>query len=152
MPKDVSVLAALESRSTPFPWSITALQQSLDAGHHCLVCCSEEENELLAYSVSNSVLDETSLLNICVDTTLQGQGIGKALLKYIIQAHEKSGANKIMLEVRESNRPARHLYESLGFIQEGRRKGYYPAIQEREDACLYCLLLGEPPVLEEPST
>ena len=43
------------------------------------------------------------------------------------------------LEVRPSNHVARRLYDSLGFIQVGVRKNYYPAEQGREDAVLMCL-------------
>jgi len=43
-------------------------------------------------------------------------------------------ASSIFLEVRPSNVAARTLYDSLGFNEIGRRKGYYPGVTSREDA------------------
>ena len=40
----------------------------------------------------------------------------------------------IHLDARLSNTPARNLYESLGFVQDGLRKGYYDL--PKEDAVL----------------
>jgi ribosomal-protein-alanine N-acetyltransferase len=44
------------------------------------------------------------------------------------------GAGEILLEVREGNEAALGLYGSLGFREEGRRKGYYG--EPVEDAVL----------------
>ena len=46
------------------------------------------------------------------------------------------GANKLFLEVRQSNTPAQRLYTSAGMHQIGRRKDYYPLGGGREDAIL----------------
>lgn len=71
--------------------------------------------------------DEAEVLNIAVAPDFQRLGIGRALLK-------ATAARTLFLEVRESNAAARAFYQSLGFRQTGRRRGYYhhPA----EDAIL----------------
>ena len=50
---------------------------------------------------------------------------------------ERRGAGAVFLEVRESNRAARALYEKWAFLESGRRRGYYK--DPEEDAILYRL-------------
>jgi ribosomal-protein-alanine N-acetyltransferase len=48
----------------------------------------------------------------------------------------------VFLEVRPSNTVAIRLYEHLGFLRVGMRKGYYQATGGREDALVYKLVLA----------
>jgi [ribosomal protein S18]-alanine N-acetyltransferase len=51
---------------------------------------------------------------------------------------------KIFLEVRVSNAAAIALYRASGFVEIGRRRGYYQNTNGREDALLMaCELIGE---------
>jgi ribosomal-protein-alanine N-acetyltransferase len=59
------------------------------------------------------------------------------LLQELIQRAESEPAAAILLEVRESNLPARQLYEKHGFREVGRRRTYYK--DPPEDAILYAL-------------
>lgn len=52
----------------------------------------------------------------------------------LIDHCRESGASFLTLEVRQSNAPAIALYESMGFLPEGRRKNFYR--QPTEDAIL----------------
>ena len=52
----------------------------------------------------------------------RGQGIMKKLLKELIETHQNL---EIWLEVHVGNHRARALYESLSFLQMGRRPSYY---------------------------
>ncbi len=45
-----------------------------------------------------------------------------------------AGAREAFLEARPSNTSAIRLYQSLGFAQIGTRRGYYQAVDGREDA------------------
>ncbi len=56
-----------------------------------------------------------NLHDLCVLASHRGQGIGRALLQAVEQAALERGCAKVTLEVLEHNRPARSLYESLGF-------------------------------------
>ena len=55
------------------------------------------------------------------------------------------GAVSVWLEVRESNVRARAIYERYGFSVLGRRPGYYPAPQGREDALLMSITVAAAP-------
>jgi ribosomal-protein-alanine N-acetyltransferase len=141
-PDDLDTLVALEARATAFPWSKTALLQSIEAGHTGYVCCENSSDAVVAYAIAVSVLDETSLLNICVGEEFKRQGVGRALLAHLIKQVEVAGVNRMLLEVRQSNTGAIYLYEALGFVCDGKRKGYYPKESGREDALLYSLSFG----------
>ncbi|MFT7423439.1 MAG: GNAT superfamily N-acetyltransferase [Psychromonas sp.] len=54
-----------------------------------------------------------------VKQSLRGQGIGRTLLKMLIADSKRYGYSSLILEVYESNKPAKKLYESLGFIYNG---------------------------------
>ena len=55
------------------------------------------------------------------------------------------GATRVFLEVAEDNLAARALYERTGFVEAGRRPGYYAAADGgRRDALLLALNLTGP--------
>ena len=66
-------------------------------------------------------------------------GVGSALVRHLAAEAAASGAVSLLLEVRESNTPARRLYEKIGFRVQGRRKDYYRA--PLEDALVIRLSL-----------
>lgn len=63
------------------------------------------------------------------------------LMEQLIKDLVDKGILTLWLEVRESNAPALHLYDKLGFHQVTVRKDYYPAKQGREDALILALTL-----------
>jgi ribosomal-protein-alanine N-acetyltransferase len=65
------------------------------------------------------------------------RGIANELLLELIQRAQNEAASAILLEVRESNRLARQLYEKRGFSEVGRRRAYYR--DPVEDSILYAL-------------
>ena len=63
-------------------------------------------------------------LTVAVDPTAQGRGIGRALFTHLIEAAKANPKFRIIeLYCREDNRRAIDLYQSLGFVFEGRLKG-----------------------------
>ena len=69
-----------------------------------------------------------------VSPAYRRQGIGEALVLRLVAELKSRGAYCLTLEVRDSNAPARALYEGLGFQEIGRRKNYYR--NPREDALI----------------
>lgn len=69
------------------------------------------------------VLGELEINNIAVDKAFRRKGVAKALIGRMEE--DLPEAVTCVLEVRESNTPARCLYESLGFEQVGVRKNFY---------------------------
>ena len=69
--------------------------------------------------------DEAELLTLAVAPTSRRRGIARGLLDRGMQDCALFGATCFFLEVSEANRPARALYDQLGFTEVGRRRRYY---------------------------
>jgi ribosomal-protein-alanine N-acetyltransferase len=100
-----------------------------------------ETNTLLGFAIIQQIVDEVTLIDICIDPAEQGHGYGRLLLNGMVDVAKSSGAVVVMLEVRESNVAARHLYQQSGFTESGRRRGYYSLGEGKEDALLMDLHL-----------
>ncbi len=68
---------------------------------------------------------EGDIQTIAVAASARGHGLGRALMQALISEARKRGARLIFLEVRADNPGAQRLYERLGFIDVGVRRGYY---------------------------
>ncbi|CAA0092044.1 Ribosomal-protein-alanine acetyltransferase [Zhongshania aliphaticivorans] len=123
----------IETRSDPHPWGRTNWLRSL-RDDHCLGYW--RDTDLVAISAYSLVLDEVSLLNIVVDNSSRGNGVGRQLLTEGLEWMQQFGGQRCLLEVRLSNIVARTLYKKLGFAEDGIRKKYYPLGEGHEDAVL----------------
>jgi len=101
--------------------------------------------KVLGFAAFHQVIDEAELRNIAVDPDHRAQGVGKALLEEARQRLLRSGAKRVFLEVRVSNKPALSLYSSVGFSLHTLRKSYYR--DPPEDGYVLCLELFPPSVV-----
>ena len=93
-----------------------------------------EENAVAGYVGSQTVMDETDMMNVAVHPDYRRKGIAEALVISLVEALREKGSHCLTLEVRASNAPAIGLYEKLGFRQIGLRKNYYH--NPKEDALI----------------
>ena len=141
--RDLGTVAANEASATPFPWSRGQFADCLAAAYEC--CVAQRAGAAVGHGVLATCAGEAQLLNVCIVPAAQRRGLGRALARHLLARAAASGAEAVFLEVRPSNKPARALYASLGFRRIGRRPGYYPAGQGREDALLLTCALAGPP-------
>ncbi len=132
---DISEVTNIEQQANRFPWSRKHFESSLKAGHNAWVF-SNEQNEILGFTIVQHILDEMHLLNICVKPAAQGKGYGREILNHIIEFSTSLSANIILLEVRRTNLKAQQLYLNSGFNEMSVRKNYYPSENGSEDAIL----------------
>ena len=92
----------------------------------------EKNDEILGYCGYYGVLDEAEITNVAVHPDMRNRGIGRDMVSALLSKANKAGIKRVLLEVRESNDPAIHLYEELGFKKLGIRKDFYE--QPRENA------------------
>ena len=78
----------------------------------------------VGFSLYRTVVDDAELLLLAVRPEVQGQGIGRGLLRHFIDDSRTSGATRIHLEVRDGN-PAVRVYKAAGFEEANRRRNYY---------------------------
>lgn len=139
---DLESLLRIEQAAHSHPWPLNQFSKRLDCSRH-LHAVLLIENKICGYYLASEVAGEAELLNISVDPSLQGKGLGAKLLKHLI-SKLKADTSEVFLEVRSSNVSAIKLYEKLGFHQLGCRPNYYPCTKQgREDALLYALALLE---------
>lgn len=136
---DLNAVMAIELRGYPFPWTRGIFIDCLRAGYPGLAM--ERDGLLVGYGVLSIAADEAHVLNICIDPLAQSRGLGRQLLRALVQLAADRGAQRVFLEVRPSNTPALALYHSEGFSEIGRRPRYYPAAQGREDAVVMAIEL-----------
>jgi [ribosomal protein S18]-alanine N-acetyltransferase len=95
----------------------------------------EVDRCLAGFIVVSSIRREWEIENIVVADRVRRRGLGTSLLAEFMVVARAQKAIAVFLEVRETNRPARALYEKWGFVEVGRRKGYYSG--PGEDALVY---------------
>jgi ribosomal-protein-alanine N-acetyltransferase len=131
-PADVPRVAAVERASYPFPWSEGIFRDCLRVGYLCRV--AECDGEIVGYGIVAMGAGEAHILNICIAGHVRGRGIGRRMMQVLLERALQAGMQDVFLEVRPSNPHAIALYQSLGFYEVGRRRGYYQADAGREDA------------------
>jgi ribosomal-protein-alanine N-acetyltransferase len=139
---DVPAVVAIERQTPSAPhWTFEQYGKLLDSGVILVAeeAVAEEARQLCGFVCANAVAGEWEIENVVVPAAFLRRGIASELLQALIDQAKREAASVILLEVRESNVPARRLYEKHGFLEVGRRRGYYgdPA----EDAILYKLSL-----------
>ena len=120
-PSDAPLLLEIEQQSFSNPhWDRNSFLR-----YTCLV--AEVDGTIAAFLVSHETFPavdgappEREILNLAVAPKYRGMGIATALLK-----HQLSLGATHFLEVRESNLAAQSLYRKCGFVETGRRLGYY---------------------------
>ncbi len=95
----------------------------------------------MAYAIVMIALDEAHLLNLSVARSWHRAGLGWRMLEWMAQQSRDHGARNMLLEVRPSNTAAQRLYQRYGFQRIGVRRGYYPALDGREDAIVMRIAL-----------
>ena len=140
---DLDRVMEVEARAYSFPWSRGNFLDSLRSGHVSELLATQAE-VLLGYYVAMPGVDELHLLNITVVPDFQRCGLGRVLLDRLEWQARQRGLAAIWLEVRASNTRARYLYGARGFVEQGIRRGYYPAAgSRREDAVVMKLGLDQ---------
>lgn len=129
--EDLPKALEIEKISFALPWSPETFRDEILNGRYF---AARENGNIIGYVGYQEVSDEANINNLAVHPGFRRKGIGKKLIKKIIEDAGRAGIKKLMLEFRESNAAARKLYEKFGFKVVGRRKDYYP--EPREDAIL----------------
>lgn len=127
----VGRIAALETRCFSDPWPEAAILPEL-TNELSLWLVAVSGEEVLGYVGSQTVLQESDMMNLAVAPEYRRQGIARALVTALCRALAEQGSRCLTLEVRASNEAAIRLYASMGFAPVGRRPNYYS--HPKEDA------------------
>lgn len=136
---DPAHLAALHAQAFDAFWDAAAFSALLDQPG--VSALAEDDGFILVRIVA----DEAEILTLAVRPAARRSGLGGRLVLAAAAAAAESGAARMFLEVADDNVAARALYARAGFVEAGRRPGYYARPDgSRRDALLLALNLIEP--------
>lgn len=126
---NIPTVAELEQACFVHPYTEKMLTDSLamDNTHYFVATVN---SQVLGYIGMEQPADEGYIFNVAVFPEYRGNGIGKALVDYLVDFGVQNNLYMLTLEVRESNTPAINLYQKCGFKKVGERKNYYSSPTE----------------------
>jgi ribosomal-protein-alanine N-acetyltransferase len=111
-PRDAAAIRRMEEESGSHSWDYVR--------YECRV--AEVDGSVVGFLLVRKVAEhEFEILNVAVKRQYRRRGIAESLIRSQLKANKGNW----FLEVRESNLPARSLYDKIGFRQTGRRPHYY---------------------------
>ena len=126
-------MVRLEEMCFSIPWSNTAIEEAFANELYRFVAV-EEKGVIVGYANFRIVADEGEIERVAVHPDSRRRGYGRKLMEAMVEYSRKKGVRDMTLDVRVNNEKAINLYESCGFVEEGRRKDYYR--EPTEDAII----------------
>lgn len=125
--------AALEAASFSMPWSEKDFYDQLQNDNAIYMTVTDNDRVIGVCGLMES-FGEADICNVSVDKEYQNRGIAYTMLEGLLAEGDKRGITAYTLEVRAGNAAAIHLYEKLGFVNEGVRPNFYE--RPKEDAVI----------------
>lgn len=140
---DLDAIMAIEQSSFPDAWPRDAMASELASPHGRYIVAVEGEpgpvafpragepelgGRVIGYAGLRAVGTEGDVQTIAVAASSRGTGLGRALVDELLAEATRRGVHEVFLEVRVDNEVARALYERVGFVEIGTRKGYYQGV------------------------
>lgn len=123
---DLEGVLEVEAESFSNPWTREMYSWELQNRSVChIFLVRTAECPVAGFCAFWLVFDEVHINNVAMRPRFRAQGIGTALLQWVLAEARRLGARRATLEVRASNEGARRLYERLGFYVAGIRRSYY---------------------------
>ena len=126
--ENIHGVAELAKRCFSTPWSEDIYRRELENPQSVGFVCTDG-GRVVGMIHCNFVLDELTLNTLCIAPEYRRLGLAKRLWNAVREMMQ-GVCTVCYLEVRESNLPARTLYGSLGFVQNGYRPRYYSKPEE----------------------
>ena len=142
---DAPAMASAHAQAFDSPWDEDAFEALMEShGVFGFVALDEDP---LGLVVCRVVAGEAEVLTLAVARWTRKRGVGRALMDLAVRAAKSAGAASLYLEVDIQNGPAARLYERLGFVRTGLRRGYYDrGAAPRADALVMRLDLTSEPL------
>ena len=137
---DISAILKIESESFEFPWPESMFRNQLELRPVAMMLVAETGSAVIGYAVVWFEGPDSHILNIAVDPEFRRRGVADRMLDEVIRISRHRDCERIYLEVRKNNTPARDFYLGRGFRITGAIEGYYR--DSGEDALLLELSLN----------
>ena len=122
---DLPAELRIERSAFPTPWTEANFRHELADNPLAWNLVARSGGAVLAFACAYVVAGELMINDLAVDAAARRSGIGRELLRHLIDGARLRGCRRATLEVRPSNVAARALYASFAFSIVGRRPGYY---------------------------
>jgi ribosomal-protein-alanine N-acetyltransferase len=120
---DVVAVEDLETQF-PSPWTGKQIFAELDRKSGISLIAENKEG-VVGWCCGMATAPEAELFKIAVAANRQRRGVANFLLQELVILLVGRRVEQIYLEVRSENIPARALYRSSGWKEQGKRKNYY---------------------------
>ncbi|MGC4019442.1 MAG: ribosomal protein S18-alanine N-acetyltransferase [Muricomes sp.] len=138
--EDAASVAELEFQIFSDFWSEKSVLETIN-NPRSICIAAKKAGRLAGYMLSYEAAGEVEIARIAVESEMQRQGVGSRLILKLEDICEERNIQKILLDVRESNRTAQMFYEEQGFREDGIRQNFYD--NPKEDAVLMSRKLGK---------
>lgn len=122
---DLDAVVAVERACFPAPWSRGMFLDELGQGASRAWLVADSPWGIVGYAGLMQIDAEGHVMNLAVRPDARRMGLGTALFSVLLDEARGRGIDRLTLEARPSNAPALALYAAAGFVEEGRRHGYY---------------------------
>lgn len=129
----VPAIAELEKICFNDPWPDQSIRSEL-TNPLSLWLVALKDGEVAGYVGSQTVIDESDVMNVAVAPQHRRKGLARTLFLTLENLLKEKKSHSLTLEVRASNEAAQALYAGLGYVQVGRRPNYYH--NPKEDALI----------------
>ena len=131
----------IDKKSLKGLWTKSQWERELtDSKRVCIGVIDIETKKLLGLCSAWLILDELHITSIAIDPIHQRKGLGKFLLSDLIKRSSLLQTNRIYLEVKDTNEPAKAFYKAMGFIIVGNRFNFY---KDGSDALIFTKQLNK---------
>ena len=129
-PAHLNGAAELEKLCFSSPWSASSLElltnNGIGVGYVLTTPAAPgAEPTVVAYGGMLITVDEGQITNVAVHPDHRRHGYGAAIVRALLRHAKDEKLESVSLEVRVSNTAAIKMYEAAGFVEMGRRKGFY---------------------------
>lgn len=105
------------------PWSRQSFRFEILSNHYSLPLVLVLEEKVIGYAIVWIIFEEFHIANFAIHPEYQRRGFGSYFLSEMLKQGE--GLEYALLEVREHNHAAIHLYKKFGFEKIAVRYRYY---------------------------
>jgi ribosomal-protein-alanine N-acetyltransferase len=127
--RNAAALAELHGACFAIGWSAEDFERLLaNRSVTCLTATAPGSGKMPAgFILISRAADEAEVITLCTHPRFRRRGVAETLMAHVIAMLEAAGTQALFLEVADDNTAALGLYRSLGFVEVGRRPGYYDA-------------------------
>lgn len=139
--EDAALTAEMEHQLFDDAWSEKSIVETIRQNNTiCLL--AERAGKITGYILVYTAADEAEIARIGVLPEFQRCGCASALMEALEHICRENEIRKVLLDVRESNQPAKAFYKKYGFREDGVRRNFYE--NPSEDAILMSLEVRMP--------